>query len=150
MRGAHVDAQRRRISKGGVAALRLAVIGGTGVGPEALFDTTQPLHVETPYGRVALQQAQPTKEDVFFLARHGTGHSAASPPHQLQSQYAWALRHLGAEGVVATAAVGAPFVRKIRQPGDLVVDRLVYRSSPPDVLQHVLSTETMVESYTQT
>jgi 5'-methylthioadenosine phosphorylase len=118
MRGAHVDAQRRRISKGGVAALRLAVIGGTGVGPEALFDTTQPLHVETPYGRVALQQAQPTKEDVFFLARHGTGHSL--PPHRINYRAnMWALHHLGVEGVVATAAVGG-LVRKM-QPGDLVV-----------------------------
>lgn len=99
--------------------MRLAVIGGTGVDSRMLFGVTKPLRVETPFGPVMLQESQHGRgERVFFLARHGTGHSV--PPHRINYRAnAWALRHLGAEAVVATAAVGA--LRKEIRPGDLVM-----------------------------
>lgn len=106
------------LRKGGTA-LRLAVIGGTGVDARRLFGDTKPLSVETPYGSVVLQEAQhESGKKVFFLARHGAGHSV--PPHRINYRAnAWALRELGVEAVLATAAVGA--LRRQIQPGDLVV-----------------------------
>lgn len=89
-------------------AVRLAVIGGTGVyDPSMLVDVREERR-ETPYGAalVRLGRFAATGEPVAFLARHGAGHSV--PPHQVNYRAnLLALKDLGVERVLATAAVGS-------------------------------------------
>ncbi len=57
-------------------------------------------------------------EEVAFLSRHGTGH--AVPPHRVNHRAnVWALKSLGVERVLATAAVGS--LSRDMKPGDFVL-----------------------------
>jgi 5'-methylthioadenosine phosphorylase len=78
--------------------VRIAIIGGTGMGNWAGEDAT----VSTPFGPVLLQR----KGDVFFLSRHGKGHKL--PPHRINYRAnIWALKEVGVEAALATFAVGS-------------------------------------------
>lgn len=87
-------------------SLRVGIIGGSGLyrllDPEHTRDTT----IDTPYGPVALALGTFAGTALAFLARHGRHHEHA--PHELNSRaHMWALKSLGVEAVVATAAVGS-------------------------------------------
>jgi 5'-methylthioadenosine phosphorylase len=61
--------------------------------------------VQTPYGAVSLTTGVWRGQPVGFLARHGADHSI--PPHAINYRAnIWALRHAGAEAIVATAVSG--------------------------------------------
>lgn len=88
--------------------MRLAVIGGTGVYDPTLLEGVREETIETPYGPALARFGRfaATGEDVAFLARHGSGHSV--PPHRVNYRAnVWALKQLGCERVLATAAVGS-------------------------------------------
>lgn len=88
--------------------IRLAVIGGTGVYDPALLAEVREKKVATPYGEVEviLGRLPFTGEEVAFLPRHGRRHSL--PPHRINYRAnLWALRELGVERILATAAVGS-------------------------------------------
>ncbi|MCL6520927.1 MAG: S-methyl-5'-thioadenosine phosphorylase [Firmicutes bacterium] len=87
--------------------MRLALIGGTGVYDPEVLEGVRELSVETPYGLVHLLAGRfPGGEEVAFLARHGRHHSI--PPHRVNYRAnLWALKSLGVERVLATAAVGS-------------------------------------------
>lgn len=102
-------------------AVRLAVIGGTGVyDPSMLFDVRDE-SVDTPYGRVVLKVGRLPGGGAVkaaFLARHGVGH--AVPPHRVNYRAnIWALKSIGVERILATAAVGS--LAAEMKPGDFVL-----------------------------
>lgn len=103
--------------------MRLALIGGTGVyDPEILADLREE-RVETPYGQVLVQVGRFRGEEIAFMARHGEGHRV--PPHRINYRAnIWALRLLGAERVVTTAATGT--MNPELAPGEFVfVDQFI-------------------------
>lgn len=84
----------------------VGVIGGTGVYDPAWIGSGKPEEVATPYGSVTLTRGDTGGRGVVFLNRHGPGHSV--PPHRVNYRAnLWALKHVGARHVVATAAVGS-------------------------------------------
>ncbi len=88
--------------------MKLAVIGGTGVYDPAWLTDSHQEEISTPYGlaRVTRGHLHGVDDDVFFMNRHGAGHSV--PPHLVNYRAnLWALSSLGVERVVATAAVGS-------------------------------------------
>ena len=98
--------------------LRLAIIGGTGVYDPGGLTGAASQTVVTPYGLAQLLVGSYQGQEVAFVARHGTGHSV--PPHRVNYRAnVWALRQLGVERVVATAAVGS--LDPAAPPGSLVL-----------------------------
>lgn len=101
--------------------MRLAIIGGTGVYDPSLLSRVREERVETPYGPVTVLAGWYGGEggaEVGFLSRHGSGHSV--PPHRVNYRAnIWALKELGVEEILATAAVGS--LRREIAPGSLVL-----------------------------
>lgn len=85
----------------------VAIIGGTGLTQlEGLVIRDASL-IETPYGPTSstVLRGEFGGHDVLFLARHGHPHRI--PPHQVNYRAnLWALRHEGAEQVIAINSVG--------------------------------------------
>ncbi|CEP68290.1 Methylthioadenosine phosphorylase (MTAP) [Moorella glycerini] len=103
--------------------MRIAIIGGSGVyDPKILADIGEE-KVNTPYGEVILKVGSFDGEKIAFLARHGENHSI--PPHRINYRAnIWALKKIGVEMVLATAAVGS--LNPNMQPGDFVfVDQFI-------------------------
>ncbi|NPV88628.1 MTAP family purine nucleoside phosphorylase [Coprothermobacteraceae bacterium] len=85
--------------------MKIGVIGGSGIYKIAGVDTTE-ISVSTEYGEVTVYAAIVGDREVFFLARHGKGHSV--PPHRVNYRgNIMALKTLGVERVIATNAVGS-------------------------------------------
>ncbi len=103
----------------------LAVIGGTGLTTLTGFSQHGQLAVDTPYSDAPVVITQYLLGDLplAFLARHGAQHTV--PPHQVNYRAnAWALQHVGVEGVVAINAVGG--IRQDMAPGAFMVpDQLI-------------------------
>lgn len=99
-------------------AVRWAIIGGTGVYDPQLLARPRVQHVETPYGSVEAFIGQHAGSEVAFLPRHGRGHSL--PPHRINYRAnLWALRELGVDACLATAACGS--LRADLVPGGLAL-----------------------------
>lgn len=97
----------------------LGIIGGTGLTRLATLAVAHREVVRTPYGEpsAALVFGQLAGADAVFLARHGHGHTI--PPHRVNYRAnLWALKHRGADAILAVASVGS--IRGCA-PGDLVV-----------------------------
>jgi 5'-methylthioadenosine phosphorylase len=98
--------------------MRAAVIGGTGFYSPGLLDEERDLTVATPYGEVALKEGSYHGKELVFLARHGVDH--AFPPHLVNYRAnIWALKALGVQTVLATAATGS--LNKDMRPGEVVL-----------------------------
>ncbi len=98
--------------------MKVAVIGGTGVYDQSLLEEPRELVVETRFGRALMQQGKYRGREVYFLARHGVSH--AVPPHQVNYRAnITALKELGIDAVISTAAVGT--LRREIIPGSRVV-----------------------------
>ncbi|MFV0664198.1 S-methyl-5'-thioinosine phosphorylase [Denitromonas sp.] len=98
----------------------LAIIGGSGLTQLASLEITRREVVRTPYGEPsgALTFGHVCNQPVVFLARHGYGHTI--PPHLVNYRAnLWALKHVGALGVISVASVGG--IRADFGPGALVV-----------------------------
>jgi len=86
--------------------MRIAIIGGTGVYRLDAARDSQPTRVETPYGAVEVWPGEIARREVFFLPRHGVGHTVA--PHRINYRANIAgVRKLGCTAVIATNAVGS-------------------------------------------
>lgn len=97
--------------------VRLAIIGGTGVYDPRILSGVHELQVNTPYGEVNVKVGDYRGRDVAFLARHGARHSV--PPHLINYRAnIWALKSLGVERIIGTAAVGSMNLEM--KPGDFV------------------------------
>lgn len=87
-------------------APKVALIGGTGVyNPEILSDVREEV-VQNRYGQAKLAVGIYRGKEMVFLARHGATHSV--PPHLVNYRAnIWALKEMGVERIIATAAVGS-------------------------------------------
>jgi 5'-methylthioadenosine phosphorylase len=62
--------------------------------------------VETPYGKVNVDIGRLGEQSIVFMSRHGKGHTV--PPHSVNYRAnIWALKELGVQKIIATAAVGS-------------------------------------------
>jgi 5'-methylthioadenosine phosphorylase len=85
--------------------VKVGVIGGSGIYKIEGLPSTE-ITVNTEYGDVTVFVAQLEDREVYFLPRHGLGHSV--PPHLVNYRAnIRALQGLGAERVIATNAVGS-------------------------------------------
>ncbi len=101
-----------------MADIKVAIIGGTGVYNQSLLENEKAIKVETRFGTVKMNRGEHQGRTVFFVARHGGGHSV--PPHLVNYKAnIAALKKLEVTAVIATAAVGT--MRKSMPPGSKVV-----------------------------
>lgn len=86
--------------------MRIAIIGGTGVYELDAVRDSQPTRVDTPYGPAEAWRGEIAGREVFFLPRHGVGHTVA--PHRINYRANVAgVRKLDCTVVIATNAVGS-------------------------------------------
>lgn len=87
-------------------APKIGIIGGTGVyNPDILTDVREEI-LDNIYGQAKVAIGTYLGREVVFLTRHGATHSV--PPHLVNYRAnIWALKELGVEQVLATAAVGS-------------------------------------------
>lgn len=100
--------------------MRVAVIGGSGFDAFESLQDQSIIEVSTQYGEpsAAIVQGQYAATQVLFLPRHGGRHEIA--PHLINYRAnMWALHSLGAEVIIALAAVGG--ISQACTPGTLVV-----------------------------
>lgn len=101
-------------------AVRIAVIGGSGLyrlDPSAPAET---FPVQTPYAAEAVELSleRPASGAAWFLPRHGREHSIA--PHLINYRAnLWALHEAGVDTVIAVNAVGG--IGEAMAPGTLVL-----------------------------
>ncbi len=102
---------------------KIAFIGGTGVYEQSILTERRELTISTRYGEVLLHSGQYRQQEIYFLARHGYRHSA--PPHLVNYRAnIAALKKLGIEVVIATAAVGS--MNENMPPGSkIVIDQFI-------------------------
>jgi len=98
---------------------KVGVIGGSGF--YALFgdaDQKEVKLVKTPFGDVIYIKGEINGKQIYFLPRHGTGHSV--PPHMINYKAnIYALYSLGIKYILSTNAVGS--LKLNLKPGDFVV-----------------------------
>ncbi len=101
--------------------VKVGVIGGTGVYDPTWLREAQEQTIDTPYGTARVTEgflADGGDQAVVFMNRHGLGHSV--PPHRVNYRAnLWALKSLGVQRVVATAAVGS--LNVAMAPGSMVL-----------------------------
>jgi len=98
----------------------IAIIGGTGLTSLKNLNITHREVVHTPFGPPSAPILFGTLagKNVVFLPRHGSGHTI--PPHMVNYRAnIWALNRIGAEKVIAIAAVGG--IRTDMPPATLVI-----------------------------
>jgi 5'-methylthioinosine phosphorylase len=105
--------------------MKLAVIGGSGFGEFAGLERIRSHRTMTPWGEpsAAVTACVLNGVDLLFLPRHGAGHHL--PPHRINYRAnVGALARLGADTIVATAAVGG--IAATATPGVVVMpDQLI-------------------------
>lgn len=86
--------------------MRIAIIGGSGVYNPDILKEIREEKVTTPYGTAVIKSGTYQGEEIVFMPRHGEKHTV--PPHKVNYRAnIWALKKLGVERVLATAAVGS-------------------------------------------
>lgn len=99
-------------------SIKLAIIGGTGIYNPEILEQIEERMISTEYGQVKLKTGFYQGQGVAFLARHGEKH--AVPPHLVNYRAnIRALKELGVERIIATAAVGS--LNRDLEPGQLVL-----------------------------
>ena len=86
---------------------KYAIIGGTGLTQLEGLTIRDAMFIDTPYGAPSAEilLGEYAGREVFFLARHGHPHRI--PPHEVNYRAnLWALRHAGANTILAIKAVG--------------------------------------------
>jgi 5'-methylthioadenosine phosphorylase len=98
--------------------MKVGIIGGTGFYEAGILSEEKDVTTLTPYGPVSMTTGDYQGREVVFLARHGARHTV--PPHLVNYRAnIWALREIGVEKVIATAAVGS--LQKDLRPGEIVL-----------------------------
>ncbi|MCR6544208.1 S-methyl-5'-thioadenosine phosphorylase [Dehalobacterium formicoaceticum] len=99
-------------------APKIAIIGGTGVYNPDILSDVQEMIVENVYGKAKMAKGTYQGKEIIFLARHGATHSL--PPHLINYRAnIRALKEMGVERVLATAAVGS--LNETMAPGSFVL-----------------------------
>jgi 5'-methylthioadenosine phosphorylase len=101
--------------------MAIGIIGGTGLysfGEGLQLGKTEEIAQETVYGSARVFGAELDDLQLYFLPRHGTGHTV--PPHRINYRAnIKALADLDCQTIIATNAVGS--LRVHMPPGDFVV-----------------------------
>jgi 5'-methylthioadenosine phosphorylase len=103
------------------AKAEIAVIGGTGICPQGMLKNEEKLVLDTPYGKpssdVVVGEYKGAR--VAFLFRHGYPKHVI-PPHRINFRAnIWALKELGVQRIIGTAAVGS--LKDYMHPGEVVL-----------------------------
>lgn len=111
---------------------KIGVIGGSGL--ETMLEGRETVEVETEYGRPPpIAVGTISNHEVCFVPRHGARHEV--PPHKVNYRaIILGLRHVGAERIIATNAVGA--MNQEYAPGDIAIplDIIDFTKSRPITL----------------
>lgn len=104
----------------------IGIIGGSGF--YSFLNDPLREEIATPFGNTVLFSETIENREIFFLNRHGSGHSV--PPHSINYKAnIYALWKKGVDFIVSTTAVG---VLKDYEPGDVILlDQFVDFVSPP-------------------
>ena len=109
-------------------AVKIGIIGGSGLYKMGIIKDTEEIDVNTPFGRPSdkVTIGKISGVDVAFLPRHGKGHKY--PPHMVNYRAnVFAMKQCGVEYLISTAAVGS--LKKEIKPCDFVIaDQLIDRS----------------------
>jgi len=109
-------------------ALKIGIIGGSGLYEIDGLTDVREVTVETPFGAPsdAIVHGKLGATELFFLPRHGRGHRLLPSELPFRANL-WALKHLGVSRVIAVGAVGS--LREEIAPGHLVVpDQFIDRT----------------------
>src|SRR6185369_5715789 len=109
-------------------ALKIGIIGGSGLYEMDGLTDVREVTVETPFGAPsdAIVHGRLGATELFFLPRHGRGHRLLPSELPFRANL-WALKHLGVSRVIAVGAVGS--LREEIAPGHLVVpDQFIDRT----------------------
>jgi 5'-methylthioadenosine phosphorylase len=106
----------------------IGIIGGTGVYDQKNFEDVKEIKVFTPFGKTSDLISLGTfgNVKVAFIPRHGKNHTV--PPHRVNYRAnVWALKQLGVNRIIASAAVGS--LREDYGPGIFVIpDQFIDRT----------------------
>jgi 5'-methylthioadenosine phosphorylase len=109
-------------------SVKIGIIGGSGLYKMGIINDIEEISVDTPFGKPSdkITLGKIDNVDIAFLPRHGKGHTLA--PHKVNYRAnVFALKELGVEYLVSTAAVGS--LKKEIKPCDFVIaDQLIDRS----------------------
>ncbi|MCL4490652.1 MAG: S-methyl-5'-thioadenosine phosphorylase [Nitrospirae bacterium] len=108
-----------------MGAIKIGIIGGSGMDDPRLMKGIKEKKVKTPYGNPSshLTIGKINGIDVVVLARHGKGHSIYPTGVNFRANI-YALKKEGCTHILATTAVGS--LREKIRPGDLVfVDQFI-------------------------
>jgi 5'-methylthioadenosine phosphorylase len=100
--------------------LTIGIIGGSGLYAMEGLENVREVRVDTPFGAPSdvIVHGRLADAELLFLPRHGRGHRLLPSELPFRANL-WALKHLGAERVIAVGAVGS--LREDIAPGHLVV-----------------------------
>ncbi len=106
-----------------MSKLKIAIIGGTGVYENPYLEEPEEIVVQTGYGEIRLCRGSCRGRELYFLNRHGSGHTL--PPHLVNYRAnIAALKELGVDAVISTAATGS--MRLEMPPGSrVVIDQVI-------------------------
>jgi len=106
----------------------VAVIGGSGLYEMPGFQIRKEVEVKTPFGKPSdkIVVGRIDGVSIAFLPRHGRGHHLLPGEINYRANI-WALKKLGAEFIIASAACGS--LREGIKPGDIVIiDQFIDRT----------------------
>ncbi len=108
-----------------VENVRIGIIGGTGIYDAKIFESSKLVSVKTPHGKPSdrIKVCEYRGRKIALLPRHGAKHTI--PPHKINFRAnIFALKKLGVERIIGTAAVGS--LKKEYRRGDVVFpDQLI-------------------------
>ncbi len=99
---------------------KLAIIGGTGLTRMQGLEIIAQKDIETPFGTPSASYSvgRFNELEILFLPRHGN--PPTIPPHRINYRAnMWGLKELGAEQIIAVAAVGG--ITEEMAPGHIVI-----------------------------
>jgi len=111
-----------------MSSIRVAVIGGSGLYEMSGFELLEEKELQTPFGapsdKIVIGRLEGV--EIAFLPRHGKGHFILPSEINYRANI-WALKKLGAEFIIASAACGS--LREDIHPGDIVIiDQFIDRT----------------------
>jgi 5'-methylthioadenosine phosphorylase len=98
---------------------KIAIIGGSGLEKLDLFDSSEMLNPQTPYGECSSPVifGKIGDKEVYIFSRHGFNHHI-TPTHVNNRAHIKAIKDLGCDAIIATTACGS--LREEIKPGHLV------------------------------
>jgi len=103
-----------------MTAVKIGIIGGSGLDDPKILEDSEDIDVDTPYGKPSspLKVGKIRGVDVVLVARHGRKHTIP-PTHVNYRANVYALKEAGCTHIIATTAVGS--LKEEIGRGDLVI-----------------------------